>query len=355
MPDMTDDQFLRRLAAADPVDPATLPSAGDPAARHLLDDILAADPIPTPAAEPFAAAPTAGAADGEAAVEVLELDRSPGGTRRGLGRGRALLVASAAAVLLLVGAVAVLAPDSTPSALAEVQGAAAATADADSGRIETTFTLRYEGMADGAGGGEGTLTGDFEAAYNGSDLGFSLRLGELPPEIGAEMVEGMPSVEDVRLVDDVIYVQQGGQWMAIDTDGLLGEMVARFVDPRTVLDTVQSLTETTEIGPAEIDGLDTTHYRSIVDLGDESLAQSGWLAFDGVGVEADGEVTIDLYVDGDGVLRRFDLSGDVRDPAGGGSGTFEVTTAFTDIGADIRIEVPDGAVPFNPMEDLLQD
>jgi len=351
---MTDDPFLRRLAAADPVDPATLPSAGDPAARHLLDDILAAHPIPTPAGEPLAGAPTAGAAAGGATVEVLELDRSPG-TRRGLGRGRTLLVASAAAVLLLVGAVAVLAPDSTPSALAEVQGAAVATADADSGRIESTFTLDYEGLADAAGPGEGTLTGDFEAAYNGSDLGFSLRLGELPPEIGAEMVEGMPSVEDVRLVDDVIYVQQGGQWMAIDTDGLLGEMVARFIDPRTVLDTVQSLTETTEIGPAEIDGLDTTHYRSMVDLGDEPLAQSGWLAFDGVGVEADGEVTIDLFVDGDGVLRRFDLTGDVRDPAGGGSGTFEVTTAFTDIGGDIRIEAPQGAVPFNPMEDLLGD
>jgi hypothetical protein len=260
-------------------------------------------------------------------------------------------VSAAAAVMLLVGAVAVLAPDNTPSALAEVHDAAAATADADTGRVQTTFTLDHQGTPD-----QGTLSGAFEAVYNGRDLGFSLGFDELPDEVGPEMLAELPAVDDIRLVDDVIYVEQGGQWMAIDTDGLLGSMVNRLVDPRTVLDTIQGLTETTEIGSAEIDGADTTHYRSVVDLADESLSQSGWMAFEGMAIEAEGEVTIDLYVDGDGVLRRFDLSGEVREPVEGGeSGVFEVITTFTDIGADLQVEAPEGAVPFNPMDEMFEE
>ena len=45
-------------------------------------------------------------------------------------------------VLLLVGGLLVFSPDSTPSAVATVHSAAAATAGADTGRISTTFALQ---------------------------------------------------------------------------------------------------------------------------------------------------------------------------------------------------------------------
>lgn len=168
--------------------------------------------------------------------------------------------------------------------------------------------------------------------------------------------EILPALDDIRLVDDVAYVQQGGQWLAVDTGGLLGDLVVRYVDPRTVLDTVQDLTETTEIGPVDVDGVATTQYQSVIDLGDETLAQSGWLAFDGMNAEVDGEVTVDLFVDEAGVLHRFDLSGDLASADGqDGSATFEVSTTFTDLGDDVSIEAPEGAEVFDPLAEAFED
>lgn len=345
-PDAEHEAFMARLTAADPVDPTTIASADTPAATQLLDQVLA-----TPAGEP----PRPGA---PIVTPVHTPDSVPGtGSGRGnqswshrlLSQGRGGLVAVAAAVLVIVGAVAVLAPDNTPAALAEVHNAAAATADADSGRIVTDFAIDYadDELTDQAGG-------EIEVIYDGGDLGISVQVDELPSELGddADVDAFLPALDDVRLVDDVAYVQQGGQWLAVDTGGLLGDLVVRYVDPRTVLDTVQDLTETTEVGPVDVDGVATTQYRSVIDLGDETLAQSGWLAFDGMNAEVDGEVTVDLFVDEAGALVRFDLSGDLAPTDGtDGSATFEVTTTFTDIGDDMSIEAPEGAEVFDPLAD----
>jgi len=330
----SDEQFLGRLAAADPVDPATLPSAQSPAAGELLSTIVS-DPSAEPArpGEPFVtAAPAPGPGQRSEPVGLLA-------------RGRGALVAVAAAVLLLVGAVVVLAPDNTPAAVAEVHDAAAVTADSDTGRIETSFVVSFD-----EGGRSDTVGGLVEVVYADGDLGLSVRIDDLPADVGSEAGQFLPALDDIRLVDDVAYIQRDGQWLAVDTGGLLGDLVVRYVDPRAVLDTVQTLTEATEVGPADVGGVATTQYRSVVDLGDQTLAQSGWLAFDGMDVEADGEVTVDLFVDGSGALHRFDLSGQVR-PADGtdGQADFEVTTTFTDTGSDLSIEAPEGAVAFDPM------
>ena len=73
-------------------------------------------------------------------------------------------------------------------------------------------------------------------------------------------------------------------------------------------------------------------------------------------VEADGEVTVDLFVDEAGALSRFDLSGQIQ-PADGsdGSATFEVVTVFSDVGADLSIDAPEGAVAFDPMAEAFED
>lgn len=338
--------FLARLTAADPVDPATIPSADAPAATQLLDQILATTagepsrpgaPIVTPVHTPDSV-PGTGSGRG-----------NPSWSRRLLTQGRGGLVAVAAAVLVVVGAVAVLAPDNTPAALAQVHNAAATTADADSGRIVTDFAIDYadEELTDSA-------AGEIEVIYDGGDLGISVQVDDVPSELDddTDVDAFLPALDDVRLVDDVAYIQQDGQWLAVDTGGLLGDLVVRYVDPRTVLDTVQDLSETTEVGPADVDGIATTQYRSVIDLGDETLAQSGWLAFDGMDAEVEGEVTVDLFVDESGALVRFDLSGDLA-PSDGtdGSATFEMTTSFTDTGEEMSIEAPEGAEVFDPLAD----
>lgn len=360
------DDLMQRLTAADPVDHGTIPAAEDPVARQLMENIISGNRV---AAEinqnqhlneineendmnsnrSRRHLPPSAEVDGQA-VLGLENDgvRPLSTARRTQLRGRGMLIGAAAAVLLLVGGLLVFSPDNTPSAVAAVQSAAAAASDADTGRISTTFAL----TAEGGDTPIESIEGRFDASYSGSDVAASLQVDEQSGQFDA----GDLPVNDVRLVDDVLYVDNDGQWLAIDTDGMLGGLVADFIDPRVVLDTVQGLTEASEVGPVTIDGVETTHYQSIVDLGDESLSQSGWLGFEGVPIEADGEVTVDLYVDGNGLLNQLDLSGDVEDPAESGeSGTFDVSMRFFDVGSDITIEAPSDAEVFDPAQGLFEE
>lgn len=288
-------------------------------------------------------APDAGRARAEQTAPVQDLT-SPTAIQRAPRRSRGMLVGAAAAVLLLFGGLLVFSPDNTPSAVATVRSAAAAALDADSGRIETTFT------ASGTDGVEsGSIEGSFEAYYSGDDIAFTVDV--TGDEAGGEL--GEIPIEEVRLIDGVVYINEGTEWLAVDTDGLLGEMVTDFVDPRTVLETVQEVTEATEVGSATIDGVDTTHFQSVIDLADETLAESGWLGFEGADIDANGEVTVDLYVDDAGILRQLDIGGDVADIEDAGeTGTFSVTTRFFDLGSDVTVEAPADVEIFDPLSML---
>jgi hypothetical protein len=351
------DELIQHLAAADPLDHDALPSATDPSARKLLETTMTSQnsdlPLSTDVESNRGHASAGTPAEAGLVTDAVDpsqfhFDHSPAPKRR----GRGLLVGAAAAVLLLVGGLLVFAPDNTPSAVATVHSAASTTLEADTARITTDFTLAGSDGID-----EGQVTGRFDAAYSDDDLSFSVDFSQFQfegPEEGPTP-DDIP-ISEARLVDDILYAEMDGQWLAVDTEGLFGNIVNQFVDPRTVLETVQELSATTEIGPADIDGVATTHYQSIVDLGDETLSQSGWMAFEGVAVDAEGEVTIDLFVDENGVLRQLNLSGDVRDGENSAeTGTFEVATHFYDIGADFTIEAPEGVEPIDALQGLFSD
>ncbi|MEM7275966.1 MAG: hypothetical protein AAF547_23015 [Actinomycetota bacterium] len=356
-----DHELLRRLTAADPAAGNPLPSAFDPRAQEILEYAMSTDTpdlagTPAPTGPPTI--PTNGPITIPSAVEratgsgIEMIDAKPAAIT-GRPRGRGLLLASAAAVLLLIGGLLVFLPENTPSAVATVHSAAAAAADADTGRIETTVAVT------GTDGVEsGTIDASFLAAYAGDDLSVTVDLaagGAAAEEFDA-LAMAQELANELVLVDDVVYINLDGQWLSVDTDGLLGQMVTDIVDPRSVLETVQGLTEATEVGSATIDGVDTTHFQSVIDLADESLNATGWLGFEGAPIDTEGEVTVDLYVDDAGLLRQMDLSGDVQDTgAGGENGTFEVSTRFFDIGADITVEAPADAQPFDPMADLFDN
>ncbi len=363
-----DDDLMQQLAAANPIDPRSIPAATDPAAQQLLENTMSNTPFqdtnPAPTTGPSepvtmidangdryitSAAAAAGQAADQRHNDVGDdvrdgIRQIAPAARRSARRGRGMLVGAAAAVLLLVGGLLVFSPDNTPSAVATVHSAAAAAADADTGRIATTFALTADGDA-----ALEQVDGRFDVSYAGSDVAFTLDVEDQTGDIG---LDELP-VNEARLVDDILYVNDDGQWLAVDTEGFLGQVVADFIDPRVVLETVQELTEAVEVGTATIDGEETTHYQSVVDLGDESLSQSGWLAFEGVPIEAEGEVTVDLYVGSDGVLSQLDLAGDVQDNTDGESGTFDVSMNFFDIGTDITVEAPADAELLDPLQGFL--
>ncbi|MGH1493854.1 MAG: hypothetical protein ACRBK7_31410 [Acidimicrobiales bacterium] len=324
--DFSGDDLMLQLTSADPVDIHTIPGPEATSAQQLLEATIGSDA-------------DTGHVGERTTGQVRPLAKQQASRRMQFARSRTMLASAAAAVLILFGGLLVFSPNNTPSAVAAVHSAAAA-ADADTGRITTTFSV------DGAHeDGEEHHAGGFEVEYSGSDVAFSIDPGESTSSSGLDASD-LP-LNEGRLVDDVLYFNDGDVWRSIDTDGLLGQMVADIVDPRMVLEKVQELTEATEVGETTIDGETVTHYQSVVDLGDESLSQSGWLGFETGDFEGEGEITVDIYVGENEILNRLDLTGAVEE--GTESGTFEVSMLVTDVGSDITIEAPADAIAFDPL------
>lgn len=334
------DALLDALRAADPVDPGALPATDSPQARQVLAAAMTAD------------APAEAAADAPAEAEIAEL--APTGTdgapavvrfvappvvnrRRSRAvpspRGRLLAASAAAMAVIAAGAVA-LWPGGTSPALAAV----ADTASVSSGRVTTTLSV--------AGSGTDTESGSatLEAVFDGSNV--AVTVSDVSSSSDPGMADRADQLEG-RIVDDSVYVKDGDTWHSAPGGSLASTTAKKFLDPRAVLDTVKDLTDITDLGPATIDGVETTHYRGVVDLGGESVAN--WLATmdpSAEKVKAEGQATVDLYVGSDGLLRHLDVTGNAQDPDSTDGATFTLTTVFSDLGANLDVEAPANAVPF---------
>lgn len=346
------DDLLARMRAADPIDDGALPQSDGPEALSLLETIMA--PTPT--------SPSAGGGSRQPDPVLFGTDvPSDFGTaqpmqRRGR-RGFGLILASAAAIVLLVAGALALLPSNTEPALAVVQSAAQATATAESGRVEVTANL--DGSDETS---SGSIDAVVEGRYDGDDLAFSIvsidaEGSEFDDSDIEEFGDEFP-ISETRYIDGVIYANSPEGWFAVEVPEFVGEQVTDLADPREVLATVQELVEATEVGTAVIDepnggSIETTHYQSVIDLGDDSLQESGWLAgLELTDLDAEGEITVDLYVTDD-LLRRLTVSGNASDTSGSdGAVTFEVVTSFYDFDGDISVEAPTDVEIVDPFAEL---
>ena len=255
-----------------------------------------------------------------------------------------VLAAVAAALILLVGAVVVLAPGSSQPALATVTSAADQTAAVNSGRVTTTFSAVGQDGADTE-----NLSGTLSAVFNGEGVAVSVDIDPSSSVATSDEFAELSQAE-TRMVDGQVFITgDGEEWVSIEAPEFVRSALVELTDLRTVLARVTELVEVDEVGSSSIDGVSVTHYQSVIDLADESLAESGWLpGLDGpqaqaVDIQAEGLVTIDLYVDDDGLMRRIGATGAAKpgDPGIEGSIDFVITTDFTDLGTDITIEAPD--------------
>lgn len=348
------DELLARMRAADPIDAGALPQSDGPEALTLLETIMAPTPQ-TPAAGGTGRQP-------DPVLFGTDVPSDFGSARPMQRRGRrgfGLILASAAAIVLLVAGALALLPSNTEPALAVVQSAAQATATAESGRVEVTANLDGSDET-----GSGSIDAVVEGRYDGDDLAFSIVSidadGTGDDFDGADLEEFGDEfpISETRYIDGVIYANSPEGWFAVEVPEFVGEQVTDLADPREVLATVQELVEATEVGTAVIDepngtSIETTHYQSVINLGDESLQESGWLAgLELTELDADGEVTVDLYVTDD-LLRRLTVSGNAADNAGGeGNVTFEVVTSFYDFDGDISVEAPTDVEIVDPFAEL---
>ncbi len=149
---------------------------------------------------------------------------------------------------------------------------------------------------------------------------------------------------ELILLDGVMYLRSpdlgtGDTWARIDLDdpsSLVG-MIGRAMDPEVMFTALESPTALELVGPEDIDGVATHHYRIAMDPS-QYLAAMGFPA--AMAEMLPKELMTDLWIDADNLPRKFAQTIDLP-AAGGGAGTSSTTQGrYADFGTDVEIEAP---------------
>jgi hypothetical protein len=294
-----------------------------------------------------------------------------GPTFGGMARLRRLL-----AVLALVGAVAVLggcggAGTLESVTLDELTQAAAASAEAPSGRFDLSLEMTYPVLATPFRfTGQGAYDTEADRSAFTFDLSAIARLfGGLSGGGGAGL-DLSPDAWRIEAIQDgkVVYMSfpaiadqlpAGKTWVRVDAEktakaaGVDLSDLEQFTgaDPRTLLDFLKGVSgEIETVGSEEIRGVSTTHYRATLDLQNyEQLVPPGQRKElrDMLGelLQQAGlaEMPVDVWLDDDGYVRKVELSFSASPE--GTPGAVEASMVFElyDYGADVGIVPPPAA------------
>jgi hypothetical protein len=242
------------------------------------------------------------------------------------------------------------------SALSEAIGASTET---QSARVEGSFEVS----------GADDLQGDFTIEFTGefadeSNFGFVMDLGDIAAatdeEIPPEFAEFFQDIE-IRQVGDTAYVKFGlfsilgvaTEWVSFPADDATNP--ARDLtginpsNPSDFLDVLKDAKgEETEVGTETVRGVDTTHYRAVIDVeavkaglsGDELQEFEDSLPADSF----PNGMPIEYWIGDDGRIYRYliDVMGSdvIVDPEEGGFERMIMTYEIFDYGASIEIEAP---------------
>lgn len=231
----------------------------------------------------------------------------------------------------------------------------------DGSRQRTLIDLgaMFDAFAAGLGSELGTDVGDMGdlTAFFGGDLGIETILDGTTAYVRAPMLGMLAAFGGDDLPDGLAELGDG--WGMVDLATVPGISAADIAaltgaqggsSPDQILALLEDLGSLTEIGPADVDGTATTHYRTVIDI--EAAIAAGVAEYDAMGpVDADeiasmfgdGPV-VDLYIDEAGDVRRLALAITGNEPSGEGSFAASTTIDLFDHGGDITIDVPDDAV-----------
>jgi hypothetical protein len=213
--------------------------------------------------------------------------------------------------------------------------AAAAGRTADAGSAKLTFTV--QGPVDGS-----TITVRGEGAYD-----FRTARGELTYHVPPELASSSPSKAIVDGDTTYVYYPQLSAWVASDTgapsDGSQTELDVFLElvpdDPTQILDFLEPGGDVEEVGGESLFGTETTHYRATVDvdaLVDHAPAHvRETVRAAAETLEGADSLTVDVWVDDAGLMRRLDLEGQL-----GGVGNVAMTVDLYDFGTDVDVKVP---------------
>ena len=243
--------------------------------------------------------------------------------------------------------------------------AAAATKTAEAGSARVDYELRMDmgsrrvtmgGVGEFSFGDDarGRMTLDFPSFGPGA-RGGSIELRMLGDEVF------------MRLPQLVGALPQGKSWLAIDTRKAakaagLGSLdfskLGRQQDPAQMLRLLRaSSTSVEEDGEVDVRGVRTTRYTAKLDLEKSIEASATELGLDAKQREelrattrelkqsSVGEIPVEVYVDDDGLLRRFVVS--METSVGGEDQSMVARTDYFDFGVPIDVKAPPAATVFD--------
>ncbi len=251
--------------------------------------------------------------------------------------------------------------DAATGDLSLLHAAMASTTDSAPTRIEGT--IRMSGLPAEAGVDEVEMPFSVATDPATGDSSFVMDFGAMFTAMGeiedmpAELAEMMGSME-FRQIGDVTYFKfpfftafMGAEteWVSMPTEeggGIADDLGPGTTpsDPGGMLESLSDAEGSVEVlGPEEIRGIATTHYRLVLDdtwhegLSDEELADLEEQGF------VTGSFPLDLWVGDDGLVHRMSVQIQASEMDGGSGEDFEsmtMTFDFFDFGQSITIEPP---------------
>ena len=280
------------------------------------------------------------------------------------------------AVLLAASALVVAGCGGGASTAAEVNGepisfqqlaqSASTSAESTSGRFSFAMSASVPGGADDVFSLSGE--GAFDAASGRSSFALDMSslaklLGGLVAGFGGAGADDLPDFEDpagwkIEVVQDgkVGYVRfpaiadqlpDGKTWVRgtagdIKAGGMNFQSLESFTrsDPRDVLEALRDVSgEIETVGTEELRGVETTHYRALVDPARIAKGASfldPLTSSTGVG----DAVPLDERIDGDGLVRKLAIEMSSTDPSASQQGEASLAFELWDYGKPVEIDLP---------------
>jgi hypothetical protein len=243
----------------------------------------------------------------------------------------------------------------TPNGRQVVLASVERTAAADSAKVSLDMSFA------GLGRSGMSVTADGEVDFASGD-------SQMTMDFGGMLGSFLPSGIETRSLDGVVYMRMpiglpsGKEWVAIDTKkfgdldnggGNTALGVGGGSDPTKMLAYLEKVSDgVEEVGTEKVRGVETTHYSARVDLAKAiDRADVPPRLRDAVDELAGkvGAVPVDLWIDGDGLLRRQQMEMDFASfvpGAGGATGAtgaapnMKMTLEFFDFGTPVSVEAP---------------
>jgi hypothetical protein len=257
-----------------------------------------------------------------------------------------------------------------PISFEQLAHSASTSAEATSGRFAFDMSLTFPGAEEEfAFSGEGAFDAASERASFAVDMSsFAKLLGGFVAGLGGANADELPDFDDptawkIQVVQDgeVGYVRfpaiddqlpDGKTWVKGSADGVKAggfdfQELESFTrsDPRDVLEALRGVSgEIETVGAEELRGVETTHYRALVDpmrVAKDATAGTGGALFDQFTSSSDVPKTIpfDVWIDSGGLVRKLSIDLSAQ---GSASTEGQASLAFElwDYGERVEIELP---------------